>query len=91
MTSSNDQAIDESSYHVQSSDKEVKYSVFVLIRECLERQKCVPQCSQQECEYLCQHMYKCTCMDCVHGHYASTYTRYEQSVQYTGQTHINHT
>ena len=39
----NNQIMDKSSYQVQSSDKEAKYSVFVLAYEYSERPECVPQ------------------------------------------------
>ena len=40
----------------------------MLTNRCLEKPKCIPQCSQPECGYLCRHMIKCTCMDYTHGH-----------------------
>lgn len=42
--------------------------MIALANMCSERPNCVPQCSQAECEYLCRHMLKCTCMDYNQGH-----------------------
>lgn len=55
-------------YTVTSESSQMPYRVKVLASECPQGKKCIPQCTQGKCLYLCRHILQCTCYDYSHGH-----------------------
>ena len=55
-------------YEIISSDAKTQYSVTILLSDCPNQPNCMPQCTEDECSYLCRHMITCTCYDYQHGH-----------------------
>ena len=44
------------------------YTVTLRASTCSDQPWCIPQCNEQKCTYLCQHMVHCSCMDYAQGH-----------------------
>ena len=55
-------------FEIVSSDYKTSYSVNILLSECPNQPNCMPQCTEDDCLYLCRHMIACTCYDYQHGH-----------------------
>ena len=55
-------------YEIVSSDAKTQYSVNILLSVCPNQPNCMPQCTEDDCLYLCRHMITCTCYDYQHGH-----------------------
>ena len=63
------QKVNDKTYTVTSQDDSNKsYDVQLCQKTCPSQLKCVPQCVQSGCTFLCRHMLTCTCLDYVHGH-----------------------
>ena len=63
------QKVNEKTYTVTSQeDSKKSYDVQLCQKTCPSQLKCVPQCVQSGCTFLCRHMLTCTCLDYVHGH-----------------------
>lgn len=62
------QIISNTHYQINSRTGQEIYDVHITAQECSLKPKCIPQCTQSNCEYLCRHLITCTCTDYVHGH-----------------------
>lgn len=68
IPNSNTSSISDCTYEVKSMESARTYNVQVIASHCSGQPDCVPQCTNEECKYLCRHMIQCTCVDYGHGH-----------------------
>ena len=54
-------------YIVKASHCELTYQVTLSDQQC-PNHRCVPQCTEPECVYLCRHLIKYNCLDYQEGH-----------------------
>lgn len=82
-------------YEIVSSDAKTQYLVNILSSDCPNQPNCMPQCTEDECLYLCRHMITCTCYDyqqghlCKHTHKVKCLQVQHQHVEATDQLHID--
>lgn len=62
------QVVSNTHYQINSSAGQEIYDVHITAQECSQKPKCIPQCTEPNCEYLCRHLITCTCIDYVLGH-----------------------